>query len=104
GACDGSFDYTCTVTMDQARNVSAAFADDTPPTPAIHTPAGLGSPAVATFDEPVHGVTASDLVVRVEGRTTGQAASVECLDQEGRTTSCANGEVIRALVQPVDPL
>ena len=49
GACTG-WDLTCSVTMDQARSVTATFADDTPPTPTIRTPMRLDGDAVAIFD------------------------------------------------------
>jgi hypothetical protein len=100
GACDGSLEYACTVTMDHAYTVSAAFADDTPPTPTLTTPARLTAPASVSFDEPVHGVTTSDVVVRVEGKTTGLASAMTCDDQRGRPVSCSTGDIVRASVQP----
>ena len=104
GACDGSFDYTCQVTMDQARTVTANFADDTPPTPTLHTPATLTAPGSVSFDEPVHDVTTDDLVVRVEGATTNLPATVACAGQRGGPVDCGAGQVLHATVQPDEPL
>jgi lysozyme len=104
GACEGSLAYTCPVTMDKAYTVSASFADDTPPTPTIATPGRLTAPASVSFDEPVHNVTASNLVVRVDGTTTDLPAVVACDDQRGRDVNCSTGDVIRAFAQPTAPL
>jgi GH25 family lysozyme M1 (1,4-beta-N-acetylmuramidase) len=104
GACDGSLAYTCTVTVDHAYNVSASFADDTPPTPTITPPGRLNAPALVSFDEPVHGVTTSDFMIRIEGRTSGIPAAVVCDNQHGQSVSCSTGDVIRASVQAAAPL
>ena len=99
GACTG-WALTCTVDMTGARSVGASFADDTPPTATIHPPHSLRSPAVATFDEPVHHVSTSDFVIRLAGGLTAVPATVTCDNQRGGRVSCATGDVARALLRP----
>lgn len=97
--CSG-WEPTCTVSMEAARTVTASFADDTPPDASIQPPTRLGGRTVAVFDEPVHGVSASNFVLRVQGHAADLPASVSCLGQDGQAVSCATGDVARAVLTP----
>ena len=104
GSCDGTQEYTCQVTMNQATDVTATFADDTPPTPTFHDPRTLSGGLVTTFDEPVHQVTTSNLVLRTSGASSDLGTSVTCADDRGREVSCTTGNVVKAVTQPTEPL
>ncbi len=67
GACAGT-DPTCTITMQGNRSVSAEFVTDiTAPVSSLHAPTGFTGPVTVDFDEPVRGVSASNLLVRRPG-------------------------------------
>jgi len=99
GTCSG-WELTCTVTMDAAHSVGATFADDSPPTASIHTPGTLDGRTTATFNEAVHGVSASNFVLLPQGGGANLPASVTCRDTLGRTESCRTGDVARAVLLP----
>ena len=69
--------------MDAARSVVASFADDTPPSPSIEVPRRLNGQAVVRFDEAVHQVSTSDVILRRRGGSRAVPASVACRDQQG---------------------
>jgi hypothetical protein len=102
GDCAGQ-QLTCTVSMDAAHSVTATFADDTPPTAAITAPSRLDGRGTVTFDEPVHDVTTSDLLLRVQGSANAVPASLACSGDSG-AADCSTGDVTSASIRPDHPL
>ena len=101
--CAGTDPHGCAVTMDQARTVTATFADLGPATATITAPGARNGPVRVRFDEPVHHVTADNLVVRLQhGRKLD--ARLTCADVHGRRTPCAGGGIRSAQLQPTVPL
>jgi GH25 family lysozyme M1 (1,4-beta-N-acetylmuramidase) len=103
GACTGDAP-TCTVTMNAAHRASAAFADLAPPTATIQPPTTLIGPVRVAFSEPVHGVDAATVTLRVEGTGTALSSSLRCVDGTGARVDCAGGDVERATLTPTSPL
>jgi GH25 family lysozyme M1 (1,4-beta-N-acetylmuramidase) len=101
GTCTGSAE--CSVTLDRARTVTAAFSDDVPPTAILHGPKTLTGPTRATFSEVVHGISRVNLVERVSGQPDAEPASITCLDQGSRIVKCSTGAVAEAWLLPESP-
>jgi GH25 family lysozyme M1 (1,4-beta-N-acetylmuramidase) len=103
GACTGS-DPTCTIRMRGNRAVGARFVTDiTPPTATLAVPANFVGPVVATFDEDVRGVTATNVVLREQG---GSRLAVDrvCRARSGRHLPCDTTTVRSVALAPRDPL
>jgi GH25 family lysozyme M1 (1,4-beta-N-acetylmuramidase) len=103
GDCSGTDPDGCTVLADQARNVTATFSDLGPPAATITPPGSRTGPVKVTFDEPVHHVTADNVLVRPVGGVK-LAGRLRCFSANGRSTDCLAGNVRKATLQPRDPL
>jgi GH25 family lysozyme M1 (1,4-beta-N-acetylmuramidase) len=99
GDCSGTDPNGCTVTMDQHRDVTATFTDLAAPTAKIKAPGSRAGPVTVTFDEPVHHVTTHNVVLRPSGGAP-VAARLRCFNAAGDRTSCLDGRVRRAELQP----
>jgi GH25 family lysozyme M1 (1,4-beta-N-acetylmuramidase) len=103
GACSGLDPSSCSVTMDQPETVTATFADLGPPTVDITPPTTLGGRVRFAFSEPVHGIDATDLLLKVAGGPKVPTSRV-CRDADGERVSCGAGPVLRATLRPSEPL
>ena len=103
GDCSGTDPLGCSVLMDQARDVTATFADLGPATATITPPGGRNGPVRVSFDQPVHHVTTDNLLVRPTGGTK-LAATLTCFTLAGHRTGCGSGSVRSAVLQPAKPL
>jgi lysozyme len=101
--CIGSDPNGCSVTMDRPRTVTATFSDLGPAKAHLTTPDHRTDPLRVSFDEPVHRVTARNVVLRPKHGTT-VAARLRCFDGRGTRASCATGDVRRAILVPTSPL
>jgi hypothetical protein len=99
GDCSGTDPNGCTVTMDQHRSVTATFDDLGPATATISPPGSRAGPVRVTFDEPVHRVNTTNVVLRIKGGKL-VPARLHCLDGSGDPTPCGTGRVRRAVLQP----
>ncbi len=99
GDCTGSDPNGCVVTMDQQRAVTATFKDLAPATATIKPPGSRTGPVLVRFDEPVHRVTTSNLVLRPKGGKA-LAGTLRCFGAQGNRTSCDTGDVRSAVFQP----
>src|SRR5205085_215366 len=79
---------------------SACFTITGPTTGSIATPSTVNGPIVATFNQPVSGVSSSNSFVRLTGTTSNLATTITCADQDGFVASCATGFVKTATLQP----
>ena len=70
---------------------SACFTITGPTSVSIATPSTVNGPIVATFSQPVSGVSSSNSFVRFTGHTYNLATTITCADQDGFVTSCATG-------------
>ncbi|HXF56537.1 MAG TPA: GH25 family lysozyme [Actinomycetota bacterium] len=101
GACSGT--GPCVLAVDRAHDVVANFLDVSPKA-SLARPATLISPVAVRFDEPVGGVSAASVVLRVAGDARDLLTSLACLDGAGSRVDCGAGRVRSVLVQPADPL
>ena len=99
GDCTGTDPNGCTVSMDQRRDVTATFNDLAAPTAKIKPPGSRAGPVQVLFDEPVHHVTTSNVVLRPMGRKP-VAARLRCFNGAADRTPCEGGKVRRAELQP----
>jgi GH25 family lysozyme M1 (1,4-beta-N-acetylmuramidase) len=99
GDCSGTDPNGCTVTMDQPRMVVATFADLGPATAHLNTPDRRTDPLRVSFDESVHRLTTSNVVLRPK-HGHGVAATLRCFNRSGDPTSCVTGRVRRATLIP----
>jgi hypothetical protein len=103
GDCTGTDPNGCTVTMDQPRTVTATFTDLGPATAHLRTPDRRTEPLRVSFDEPVHRLTTSNIVVRPKhGHVV--AARLRCFNGSGTRVSCGTGQVRKATLTPKAPL
>jgi GH25 family lysozyme M1 (1,4-beta-N-acetylmuramidase) len=98
GDCTGSAE--CSLTMEQARTVTATFADDTAPAVELRPPRTLTGVARARFSEVVQGVTTENIHERLAGGSAVTPASLNCRDAAGSSTDCSTGDVREATVRP----
>jgi hypothetical protein len=103
GDCTGTDPNGCSVTMDQPRTVTATFSDLGPAHAHLHTPGRRTDPLRVSFDEPVHHLTTTNVVLRPK-QGHAVAASLRCFNASGARTSCATGQVRRATLVPDAPL
>lgn len=103
GDCSGNDPNGCTVTMNRPRTVVATFADLGPATARLNTPNRRTDALRVSFDEPVHRLRTSNVVLRPKGGHV-VAATLRCFNRSGVRTSCATGQVRRATLTPKTPL
>jgi GH25 family lysozyme M1 (1,4-beta-N-acetylmuramidase) len=94
-------DWHAGTTLD---DVSIANPDVTPPTATVAVPGGLGRPAVVAFSEPVHDVTAGNVVLWQSDAAAPVSTTLACVSGRGKTVDCATGSVRSATLQPRSPL
>jgi hypothetical protein len=93
------------VTFDNSDNgghsvFTACFAVTGPTSIAIQTPSTVTGPIVATFSQPVSGVSSSNSFVRFTGHTYNLVTTLTCRDKDGFLTDCASGYVKTVTLQP----
>jgi GH25 family lysozyme M1 (1,4-beta-N-acetylmuramidase) len=103
GDCAGTDPHGCTITMDQARAVTATFADLGPGLATIAAPPSRTGSVRVSFDQPVHHVNLDNLLLRSPGAAKIRA-HLTCRMGHGATTSCATGSVRTAILDPIEPL
>jgi GH25 family lysozyme M1 (1,4-beta-N-acetylmuramidase) len=84
--------------------VTIASPDITPPTALITTPGGLGRPALVAFSEPVHDVTAGNVLLWQPDAAAAVPTTLGCLSGKGVDVDCSAGPVRTAMLQPQEPL
>ena len=93
------------VTFDNSDNgghsvCSHCFAITGPTTISITTPSTVNGSIVATFSQPVSGLSSSNSFVRYTGKTSNLPTIVICVNQDGGVVSCATGYVKQAVLRP----
>jgi hypothetical protein len=78
--------------------------DTTVPTVTITHTAGATATVAFSFSEPITGVTATNMVLRVNGTSSNLAATLACFDATGASVSCATGEIKSATLTPTGAL
>ena len=103
GAPLGAQDVTFTNT-DGGKSTCAGCFAITGPTivSSINTPSTLNGDIVATFSQPVGGVSSSNSFVRLTGTTTTFPTSVTCANATG-VVSCNGGNATKAFLHPTLP-
>jgi hypothetical protein len=93
---------------DPAGNTASTLytwtVDAVAPSATLTTPASLTGTVKATFNEPVKGLSASSLVLRVAGTTADRRATVVCRAAGGAGVSCAAGPVKTATLRLLNAL
>ena len=103
GACGGT--GSCTVTMDADRSVTATFVTDlTPPSVALSAPTDLAGSVTAVFNEIVHNVTPSNVVLRVRGADSNLTSALACRSPKEVVVSCSTGNVVTVELRPTAAL
>ena len=101
---DGAHELVVTAS-DQLGNTTPTTYDwaiDTaPPTASLTAPASLVAPIEVTFSEAVSGVSATSVVLRVSGSTTGLATALRCYDAGAVETACSGAAKSAELVPSV---
>jgi hypothetical protein len=100
---------TSDLTFDNSDNgghsvCTGCFTITGPTTVSITTPSTVNGPVVATFSQPVSGVSSSNSFVRFTGHTYNLATTITCADQDGFVRSCASGPVKTAMLQPTSKI
>ena len=103
GACSGT-GSTCSVTMDAAKSVTAAFVDTSLPTATIAPPTTLTGSVDASFSEIVRPVTTDNFVLTLSGSSTPLGGSLTCRDGAAAVVSCSTGSVRKASFAPSSAL
>ena len=78
----------------------ACFSVTGPTSVSIAPPAALTDNVVVTFSQPVSGVSASNVYVRITGTATTVSAGISCTDATSVTADCATGSVRHAIIDP----
>jgi GH25 family lysozyme M1 (1,4-beta-N-acetylmuramidase) len=102
GACTGT--DPCTLVAKRTKRVGAVFADETPPSATVRPPTTLTGPVVMELSEPVSGVDAGSVGLRVEGTAGAPSTRLRCTRLDGRSVDCASGPARRVRIVPVAPL
>jgi GH25 family lysozyme M1 (1,4-beta-N-acetylmuramidase) len=78
--------------------------DTVAPLATIGTPTGVTGPITVSFSEIVRGVSSESLSLRLMSSGVPVEAAITCASKAGKQVSCQDGNVIVAVLQPVDPL
>jgi hypothetical protein len=81
-----------------------ASPDTVAPVATIATPSGVAGPITVSFSEVVHGVSSDALSLRPVTSGVPVEAAITCASKAGQEVDCETGNVIVAVLQPVDPL
>ena len=101
GAALGARDVTFTNSDNGGHSVcTGCFSVTGPTSVAITTPSTVNGAAVATFSQPVNGVSSSNSFVRFTGHSYNLATTITCADPDGFQTSCSTGFVKTASLRP----
>lgn len=104
GGCSGSDGDSCTVTMRGNRSVGATFVTDiTAPTAVVDVAGGFRGPVVVTFDEPVRGVDAANVLLRRADGGERVRVSRACRSAERVVVGC-DGPLRSVVLTPTAPL
>lgn len=104
GGCSSSDGDTCTVTMRGNRSVGATFVTDiTAPTAGVDVAGGFRGPVVVTFDEPVRGVDAANVLLRRADGGERVRVSRACRSADGVVVGC-DGPLQSIVLTPEAPL
>ncbi|MGZ4113531.1 MAG: GH25 family lysozyme [Actinomycetota bacterium] len=94
-------DWHAGTTLD---DVMIASPDSTPPTATITLPSDLGSPISISFSEPVHDITAGNVVFTQSDTGSPVPWMLSCWSRKGAAVDCSTRPVQRASLQPEAPL
>ena len=101
GAALGARDVTFTNSDNGGHGVcTGCFSITGPTSVAISTPSTINGAVVATFSQPVSGVSSSNSFVRFTGHTYNLNTTITCADPDGFPTSCSTGFVKTAALRP----
>lgn len=78
--------------------------DTTAPVATLATPTGVGGSVTVSFSEPVNQVSSESLALRLPASGDQVTATITCTSKAGEQVDCASGNVVAAVVEPVDPL
>ncbi|MFY9586568.1 MAG: hypothetical protein WAT66_03820 [Actinomycetota bacterium] len=104
GASLGSRDVTLTNPDGGTKTCAACFAVTGPTTVTITGPSALTGSNIATFSQPVSGVSSSNFTLEVTGSGSPLAGTVSCKGATGLATSCTSGSVRTAFLKPSSAL
>jgi GH25 family lysozyme M1 (1,4-beta-N-acetylmuramidase) len=94
-------DWHAGTTLD---DVTIAAPDSTLPTATITAPSDLGSSVSISFSEPVHDLTAGNVVFTQPDTGTSVPRTLTCRSRRGVAVDCRAGPVSGATLQPKAPL
>ncbi|MGZ4188870.1 MAG: hypothetical protein ACXVD2_03345 [Actinomycetota bacterium] len=103
-AAPGSHDVTLTNPDGGTSTCTGCFQITGPTTVSLSSPSALSGPIVASFDQPVGGISSSNFFVTVAGQTAKLPATITCTDSSGRATSCSTDSAEKANLLPSSPL
>lgn len=84
--------------------VTIPSPDTVPPTATVAAPTGLGGPVTVSFDEVVRQASTDNVVLRVLDTGAPVPSTLACWSKKGNQVDCSTGNVIIAVLQPVDAL
>jgi hypothetical protein len=97
----GPRDVTFTNPSDGGKSTCAGcFSITGPTTVAIAWPSTVNGDIVATFSQPVGGVSSSNSYVRYTGHTYNLATTITCANATGFVVSCSGGNAKKAFLHP----
>jgi hypothetical protein len=99
GAPLGPGDVTFLNTDGGTSTCANCFAITGPTTVVITTPSTVNGSVVATFSQPVSGVSSTNSYLRVTGQASNLASTITCADGNGFPTSCSTGSVKTAFLR-----
>ena len=78
--------------------------DTVAPVATIATPSGVTGPVTVSFSEIVRGVSSESLALRSTSSGVPVDAAITCASKAGQPVDCRTGNVIVAVLEPIDPL
>jgi GH25 family lysozyme M1 (1,4-beta-N-acetylmuramidase) len=78
--------------------------DTVAPVATLATPTGVTGPVTVSFSEIVHQVSSDSLSLRLTSTGVPVEAAITCASRAGQQVDCRTGNVVVALLEPVDPL
>ncbi|MGZ5297483.1 MAG: GH25 family lysozyme [Actinomycetota bacterium] len=78
--------------------------DTVAPVATIATPTGVTGPITVSFSEVVRGVSSEGLSLRLMSSGVPVEAAITCASKAGQQVDCQTGNVIVAVLEPVEPL
>jgi GH25 family lysozyme M1 (1,4-beta-N-acetylmuramidase) len=78
--------------------------DTVAPVATIATPSGVIGPVTVSFSEIVRGISSESLALRSTSSGVPVDAAITCASKAGQPVDCRTGNVIVAVLEPIDPL